>query len=509
MPLPGALIALATLGTAHSPAQPPDAPGPLAALLAQVAGPPEAQLLLLAGALALQEKAGRLPVRAEQPLPPPSEPDERPRVPDAAARYLLQMLGGEHKDVLPEWLAAANERGLRPPEELLPYLLDLGRGTAGLRPLLFPLLGPRAVWLAEQAGLGPWAYFRLDGVETVWQEAETPVRVALLAHLRWRDPARGRELLASTWGSEGARQREAFLKELSHGLGADDEPFLEEALDDRAMGVRAEAARLLACLPGSALNRRMAGRATALLSLQRGWRGVRLSVNEKGASPDATWARDGLAVEPAPGFRSTPAVWLLRQLLTYVAPAHWQQAWQVQADELLGLAGRAPEELALLRGLAWSSYRAGDHDFALLLVREALPELPADLLALLLPLLPAPGLDAALLPWLQRQKLPYTPKHPARDALLAHRQPWGRELAAAVLAAVSRALHPASVYPSPDIVELLRRVALYAPPDEGAALVAGLTAPGGAELQAGWKKAAGEMLATLAYRRRMLKAFEL
>jgi hypothetical protein len=509
MPLPDALLALVTLGTAHGTAELPTARGALGTLLGQVDGPPEAQMLLLAAALSLQEKAGWLPLQADQPLPPPGPPDDRPLVPEAAARHLAQMLAGEYNAMLPEWLAAANARGLRPPPELLPALLDLGRGPTGLRPLLFPFLGPRAVWLAEQAGAGPWAYMRLNDAEMVWQEAEPPVRVALLAHLRWRDPAQGRNLLVSTWSSEGARQREAFLRELAQGLGADDEPFLEAALDDRAAGVRAEAARLLARLPGSAFNRRMAGRATALLSLQRGWRGARLAVDEKGATPGASWERDGLSPEPVPGFRSTPAVWLLQQLLAYVPPAHWQRLWKLRPRELLDVAQHAPEEFAFLHGLAWGSYRASDHDFALLLVREALPELPAALLPLLLAELPAPALDAALLPWLQRRREPFSPEHPAYAALPAHQQRWSRELAAAVLDALSRTLHPANPYPPPHAREMLRHVARSAPPEDGPALVAGLSPQGEAELPPAWRKEADDMLFVLDFRRRMLKELEL
>jgi hypothetical protein len=168
MPLPGALLALATVGTAQSAGDPPLAPAELGELLGQAGGPLEAQLLLQAAALALQEKAGRLPLRDERALPAASALDERPLVSPAAAGHLTQMLAGEHKEALPEWLAAANSRGLRPPEELLPHLLDLASQKAELRPLLFSLLGPRAVWLAGQAGMGPWAFMRLDAAAQVW-----------------------------------------------------------------------------------------------------------------------------------------------------------------------------------------------------------------------------------------------------------------------------------------------------------------------------------------------------
>lgn len=506
MTLPDALIALATLGTAHGPSALPPPPTALGELLGQVEGPPEAQILLLAGALSLQEKAGRLPLRPEAPLPLPSEPDDRPSVPAEAARHLLQMLGGEHKEVLPEWLAAAHARGQRTPDELLPYLLDLGLKRAELRPPLFALLGPRAVWLAEQAGMGPWAYFRLGGVETVWQEAETQVRVALLAHLRWRDPARGRELLVSTWPSEGARQREQFLKELDQGLSIADELFLEEALDDRAAGVRAAAVELLARLPGSAFNRRMAERATALLSLQRTWRGRRLLLDEEAIRFDKAMTRDGLVKAPPASSKLSPAGWLLQQVLAYVPPGHWLQQWELGPDELFDVVSHAPEEIAFLRGLAWAAYRASDADFASLLVREVLSRLPSELLPLLLVQLPVTAVNTVLLPWLQRRREPFSPEHPVIAALLAYRRPWSRELAAAVVTAITRMPNPDTMTPQRWIRQALLQFVLYWPPADGAALLASFAGQPHPALQAQWKPVVDEMRLTLEFRRRMLAA---
>jgi hypothetical protein len=253
----------------------------------------------------------------------------------------------------------------------------------------------------------------------------------------------------------------------------------------------------------------MVARAEALAELQRGWRGTRLSVAERAPGTDAGWARDGLDVAPPEKGRMSPASLLLQQLLSFAPPAHWQRQWQLKPAELLEVARRAPEELTLVSGLGWAASRAGDRAFGLLLVREALPELPQALLAALLPLLPAPGLNAALLPAVQRRREPFEPKHPAFVALMTHKWPWSHELAAAVIDAVSRTVVAENVYPPTHARELLQQLARCAPPAEGPALVAGLRAPGKDELPPAWKHVAGELLATLDFRRRMLAAFEL
>ena len=78
----------------------------------------------------------------------------------AAADRLARMLTGEYPGLLAEWLTAAVARGLRPPPQFLPALLDRARrdgpGGSGLMRLVTEAGGPRARWLA---GLNPdWAF---------------------------------------------------------------------------------------------------------------------------------------------------------------------------------------------------------------------------------------------------------------------------------------------------------------------------------------------------------------
>jgi hypothetical protein len=92
-------------------------------------------------------------------------------VSQAAGRRLARILNGENPDLLVEWLSAAAVRGLRPPPQFLPALLDRGRRTsaanpdpeeARLRALVLIADGARARWLA---GLNPvWAYLLAEPV---------------------------------------------------------------------------------------------------------------------------------------------------------------------------------------------------------------------------------------------------------------------------------------------------------------------------------------------------------
>ncbi|MET9363318.1 DUF5691 domain-containing protein [Streptomyces sp. NPDC006632] len=311
------LVTAALLGTDRRPAT----------------GAPE-ELLGAAARQTVRRRAGLLPATAAG-RPTPAPPDGRPALPDAARRRLALLLadrsapahaGGRRGtapdlgELLPQWLAIANERGLRPPAALMPALLDAARARTDLRPQALAFAGPYGLWLAR---FNPEWRFALRGasggaalpdpgdtgaVQLLWEEGLFAERVTLLAAVRAHDPEAGRVLLAGTWTTERAEDRLMFLDSLRGGLSASDEPFLERALADRSRNVRATAAELLSALPGSALAGRMARRAASCVSLDRTGDGAAISV-EAPHECDADMQRDGIAPRPPAG-RGERSWWL-------------------------------------------------------------------------------------------------------------------------------------------------------------------------------------------------------
>ncbi|QKZ19339.1 DUF5691 domain-containing protein [Streptomyces chartreusis] len=361
----------------NSPSVPVDSPAPsaweelvTAALLGTERRTPpgcppgrEAPVALLDAAAVetVRRRAGLRPARAaDRPRPAPE--DARPALPPAAARRLAMLLadrpgagGGGRRgtapdlvELLPEWLARANDRGLAPPPEVLPALLDAARGRTDLRPAALTFAGPRAVWLAR---LNPdWRFAlratpgggaalpHLDDqakVQQLWQEGLFAERVALLSAIRAREPEAARELLVTTWATERAEDRLMFLDSLRMGLGPQDEPFLEQALADRSRNVRATAAELLSALPGSALAGRMAVRAGACVALDHTGDGPTISV-EAPHECDAGMERDGV-VAKAPAGRGERS-WWFGQLVEATPLGTWARR----------LGGRTPEEIVAL-----------------------------------------------------------------------------------------------------------------------------------------------------------------
>ena len=172
-----AVLSAALIGSERAVVPPPPgAPDPSA--------DPASLLLDHAALLTVARRAGQFAGSAEPPEP--AAADSRPAVSPAAGRRLARILNGEAASsggggsLLHEWLDAVVDRGLRPPPQYLPALLDRARRVAAsnpdpdearLRGLVAAAGGPRAAWLA---GLNPAWSWLLAG-----QPAAPPARTRL------------------------------------------------------------------------------------------------------------------------------------------------------------------------------------------------------------------------------------------------------------------------------------------------------------------------------------------
>jgi hypothetical protein len=292
-----------------------------------------------------------------------AEPETVPVVSRAAGRRLARILGGQHADLLPEWLAAAAGRGRRVPAGLLPALLHQGRRGSpagpGLRRLIAAAGGSRARWLA---GLNPeWAFILAyaPGAEDAWRLGDAAQRRGYLSALRARDPGAARDLVAAGWDAAGPDERVMFLNTLSDGLSLADESLLEGALDDRHAWVRKAAAGLLAALPGSALARRMAGRARECLYLDPGMPGARLVVSPPGDC-GAALRRDGIT--PGEGAGAAPAAsrsGLLLEVMARTPLRTWTDGFAMRPAGIIALPAGGWEPVLFT---AWSRAAMTQHD---------------------------------------------------------------------------------------------------------------------------------------------------
>jgi hypothetical protein len=349
-------------------------PGPGGAVL-DTPGPDDPAALLLdrAALLTVARRGGRPAGRAEPP--PAAAPDPARVVSPAAGRRLARMLGGEHPDLLAEWLTAAVARDRRAPAHLLPALLDRARrvppSDPDLRRLSAQAGGSRAQWLAR---LNPdWtfvaAHTRTD--EDAWRLGSKSQRRDYLTALRARDPAAARELVALSWEA-AAPERVMFLSVLANAdLSLADEPLLEAALDDENTQVRGWAAHLLSRLPGSALGRRMAQRALGCVRIDPGVLSDHLVM-----SPPVQWdiamRRDGLL--PRGGGTVPPLddrTHLVLEILARTPLCTWTREFGRTAEQILGLLP-GPWAPVLFTGWSRAAMTQRDQEWMIALIDWAL-----------------------------------------------------------------------------------------------------------------------------------------
>jgi hypothetical protein len=334
------LLSSALVGTDRRRVALPGGAGPLAGVL-RSADPDSGGeldpdgLLAAAAVVTVARRAGQAPARPQPPVPAVAE--TAPQAPAGAQERLGQLLSGPDgeldrstaRELAAEWLRIAEARGMIAAPRLLVALLELGCAESSLRPLIRSVGGARLAWLCV-AGPGRWAW-AAEAAPSVqrpdWDTGRIGERARYLGELRAADPAAGRDLLLEAWPQEKAADLAVLVDVCRAGLGPDDEPWLEKALDDRRGQVREAAARLLGVLPGSAYRQRMADRALACVTV--GHR--RLEVRPP-AECDAAMRRDGIVAKPPQG-TGERAHWL-RQVIG-AAPLECWSAYDDRPEALL------------------------------------------------------------------------------------------------------------------------------------------------------------------------------
>ncbi len=365
------LVTTALLGTERSPQTPP-APAALDGVLSAIQPlPREEAFLTTAGAYAAWRQAGHKPAQLSTSTPV-AEPEDLPPISVESAAHLRQMLAGHFQIVLPEWLRAVADAGRRVPFELLPAMLDRARQDRDLRPLITATGGKRAAWLSTR---NPQWSFGVGDSPELWETGTKDQRIAVLRSLRKRDPAEARTKLQSVWKDEPAGTRAAFLAELHTRLSIEDEPFLEELLDDRSKEVRRSAIELLSRLPSSRFVARMTARATPLLQWKPGKRpSLEITLPSE---PDPEGVRDGLDPKAFGNQKKLgeKAV-LLVLIIASIPPSHWSETFGAEPSDILKAAAKDEFARALVSAWALAATRFHDADWAEAILDSETPPEP-------------------------------------------------------------------------------------------------------------------------------------
>ena len=364
----------------------------------------EDRALAAAALLGTQRRAGHAAHQAAEPAPEPSPPEGRPLAPAGASQLLDLALAGnlgrpsDANVLVAHWLRTADEHGAVIPHHLLVGVLNRATAAPDLQPAARQAIGSRGRWLAGQREAWSWAADGApgpDGAEDGWESLEArfatttgAARRDVLAAIRSIDPVTGRALLAETWTAERAAERASLVGCLVVGLGPDDDPFLDAALDDKAKTVREATAAVLDRLPGSARGQRLRAVLAPLIDHHTGLLRKRIALAPLPEGTDLT--RDLPASVPS-GRR--------RDLVRAAPLATWTEVTGLGPDQLAGLP-RDPDDLLPW----WVDATVAQHDEAWALALGLATGSPP-----LLRLVPAPWsaeLSRQLVGALRSQKVP-------------------------------------------------------------------------------------------------------
>jgi hypothetical protein len=429
------LLSVALVGTERKPPS-SDGVARVAALVDLPVAQPsdESTVLTAAGIVASYRRAGLRPVRGEAAVPAAAPDDPRPEASPAATQLLELLLEGHIKvpggpgAFAAEWLTRCTSAGRRAPARLLPALLDHGTRSRDLRAPVVAAGGPRLAWLARHNPKWSWAAASDDGGggidgasdDEVWLTGDHAARMTRLVGLRATDPTRATDLVEESWAGEKARDRVEILDVLRTGLGPRDEPFLDQALDDRAPTVRTAAADLLASLPTSALAARMTDRLRPLVAVTGRGRRKRLEVALPD-EPDDAARRDGIRDEGAPPGIGRRTWWLI-QLVGATPLRFWTDELGLTPADAVRQVADAKDHPEILDGWALAARRQRDGLWA----RELIRLRPEPALLRALPPEDAWAAAAAALSGLSDGAVP--------GVLSATAGPWSPQLTAAAVA---------------------------------------------------------------------------
>ena len=474
---------------------------------------PESCLLAAAGAAALWKLAGHRLTTDSHPLPEVCEYDTAPALGAAATGFLEIMLAGVHSTALPEFLEAAGQAGKRAPNELLPELLDLAARDRTYRQLALNVIGRRGIWLAERNP--SWrAMIAGRDDDSAWETGNRDERLAVLSALRETNPARGRELLASTWNQEPPKDRVAFLRTFEVGLGPADEAFLEAALSDNRIEVRRLACDLLLGIPSSRASHALAEIAFSMIELKTrivGGNKFEISIPQDLAK----MLRDkGIEFEPAVAAAASKTMGekgtLLYQIASVLPPARWCEHFGKDSATLVQAMVQSDWNQPLVAGLTVAVGVHPDVAWTETLIRRYLRQGGAGVMLQPFPhsaiaALPEDRAESLILEALNVKPIGYN--HPVFWLVKARRHAWSEKLSRAVVGSIKQQIEPIKedvAYSSP--AEMIRQCSLFAP--------AGLAA----EFSSGWPPhirnlprldaIVEEFVTLLTFRRDMLKAIQ-
>ncbi|MGD1938160.1 MAG: DUF5691 domain-containing protein [Cyanophyceae cyanobacterium] len=357
------LVAAALVGTERQTPELPHLEGDLQGLIGQLDwAQPEGAILAAAGAIALHQQIGQLPLKKDWTIEPCPQDDQLIITTAIASKLIDQR--ARRAPALPKLLSRIAQAGQRIPQQEIVPLLERAQENPSLQPYAAAVIGKRGRWLAERHPA--WSFATMDGLrgfffdspqsQEIWVHGRRDERLFLFERWRESDPHGARQALEAVWSKEPARDRAEFVKLLEINLTMADEPLLESTLGKRAKSVSNEAICLLVRLPESRLCQRMTERVQKFVRPIENDVGLHFHITIP-KTHDAQWERDGIS-EKAPSGESQRDWWLLAMV-----SATPLDVWGASSQVFAAVQDR-PHQKIFLRGCAMAIQNQRRSDWA-------------------------------------------------------------------------------------------------------------------------------------------------
>jgi len=341
----------------------------------------ETYLLNAAAVVLLQRRAGYIPAKNSSSLPNPCPKESLTDCGKGMSGLIREAIGGQFRSVFPEALQLIRARRQRISFFLLVDILNAGVAQKNLQVSISEVVGERGKWLASQNE--QWSYACLvtstavtaalnndaSSLFSIWSTASRAEQSALLSEMRIYCSDTALAVLQSTWKDETAAGRIEIIKCFTSNPKIEEEPFLNNALDDKSIEVRRIAQKILTTIPGSRFSQRILAVVSQFIRFDKhvfGGIGISVTIPQ---TFDPEWKNYG--IDESSWIKDVgDRAWWFIQWISLVPPEHWTTITNETPASLLRLADKSEWSDAIIIGWTKAAALSSDTDWKLAILQH-------------------------------------------------------------------------------------------------------------------------------------------
>ena len=331
--------------------------------------------------------------------------ESKPYCSSSSTQVLKIILDEDLPLLLKLWLSQCVSKKQLAHPEIIPVLLDIAVTRKELRKLIVEIAGRRGEWLGT---LNPqWNFFAAEtDPKTIWDNGTPEERKELLRQVRSENAEEAATLLETTWTTEGANEKAAFLEILKINLSEKDLLWLE-SLKEKGQRVNAVIQDLLKSIPSSKTVREYQDVLATCISIKTGkallgmLTKTELVINESVGFPESIF-KTGIE-KLSSDKKVSDNQYILVQLITFVPPSFWSQHLQQTSDEVVELIQKEKRTAFYLPAVAMAAARFKDTAWIKVLLDKADKDIIGSSIVTMLTALPDTDRDKYALKFFEEQ----------------------------------------------------------------------------------------------------------